>query len=188
MKRLLLFALLFTFILSSCFYWGKKPYTGDPLMQKVWGWKPVYALDTSYRVVAFKEAQPVVTPGKIYVKDNYIFQCEVGKGIHVIDNTNPKTAHRIGFIEVKGCEEISIKGDYLYTNNYFDLVTIDLHSPQQVKIVNRIPYVFYASATGQFHTWQEPTDTGWFDCSHYYTDSTIVSWKQDSIYPYCRKN
>src|SRR5690349_628459 len=131
MKRLnfpipaLLFMIIILFSFASCFDFGIKPH---PVYMETrrWAWKPVYALDTSYRIVTYTNAQPVVNAGKIYVKDNFIYQCEIGAGIHITDNADPASAKRIGFISIPGCEEISIKGNVLYTNNYYDLVAIDI--------------------------------------------------------------
>lgn len=182
--RTLCLAALITVLFSSC--WGfntrEAPYIPAT---KHWAWVPVYSLDTSYRAVSYKPAQPVEHAGKIYVKDNFIYQCETGSGIHVIDNTDPKTSHRVGFIEVKGCEEISIKDNFLYTNNYYDLVTIDIGTPQQARVVSRVRNAFYSSTSAQYHTWEMPKDKGWFVCPQLYTDSVIVNWVRDSAYANC---
>ena len=47
-------------------------------------------------------AQNLENPGKIYVKDNYLFINELKKGIHVIDNTNPSLPKAISFIQILG--------------------------------------------------------------------------------------
>lgn len=168
-------------LVSSCF--PTEPV--KPL--KVWGYKPVYTADTAYRKIEYiPGAQPVAAAGKIYVKGNFIYQCETGKGIHIIDNTVPASAKRIAFIKVKGAEEISIKGDLLYTNNYYDLITIDISTPEKATIVARNRHAFYA-ASSQSHTWEQPEASGYFECPLYYADSVISGWVQDSIYYSCYK-
>jgi hypothetical protein len=103
-------------LLSSCF-WNTNERPVERLEKKL-AYKPLYAFDTSYRSIAYSsQPRPVMNAGKIYLKGHYIFQCETGEGIHIIDNTNPATASRIGFLSVKGAEEISIKGNFLFTNN-----------------------------------------------------------------------
>ncbi len=190
MKHLLhslLTALLIFFVcsLSSCWGFFNKPYT-EYTEPKRWAWKPVYALDTSYRTIAYDDARPVVNAGKIYVKDNLIYQCEVGKGIHITDNTNPSTAHRIGFIEVPGCEEISIKGNILYTNNYYDLISINISDLTKPTITSRTRNVFYGDS-GMPHSWEQPDSSGYYECAKFYSDSVIVKWVKDSVVSYCYK-
>src|SRR5687768_18002409 len=51
--------------------------------------------------------------------------------------SNPATASRIGFLSVKGAEEISIKENYLFTNNYMDLVVINIADFTNPVLVNR---------------------------------------------------
>ncbi len=172
--------------LSSCFGIYSRP---DPVIyieQKRWAWKPIYSLDTSYRMISYTDARPVEHAGKIYVKDNLIYQCEVGSGIHITDDTNPASAKRIGFIKVPGCEEISIKGNILYTNNYYDLISIDLSSPTHPQITSRTKDAFF-SGSGQPHTWEQPADTGYYQCPNIYSDSVIVKWVKDSVVAYCIK-
>jgi len=176
------FTLFLVLLLTSCF-----PKTTPPLPLKVWGYKPVYTADTAYRKVEYlPETKPVVNAGKIYVKDNLIYQCETGKGIHIIDNTNPANAHRIAFLSVKGAEEIAIRNNFLYTNNYYDLVTIDISVPEKSHVVARNRNAFYSGSTMQ-HTWETPDVSGYFECPQFYTDSVITGWVQDSIYRTCYK-
>jgi hypothetical protein len=107
----------------------------------------------------------------------------VGRGIHVIDNTNPAQADRIGFITVNGCSQLSIKGKYLYTNSLADLVTLDISNPAQVREVHRVPNAF--PELQYSYTLVQPTDTGYYTCPIY--DSVVVGWVKDSIYATCFK-
>jgi hypothetical protein len=112
-------ALFSTLLLLSCWKYNGHPYSEN---QKVWGNKPVYAAKTEVQKIFYdpnKHAYQI--PGNIYVFRNFIFQVDVGHGIHVIDNTVPVHADRIGFITLAGCQQISIKGSYLYTNSFKDL-------------------------------------------------------------------
>lgn len=173
-------------IFTSCFDFGWRN-VSPPEYTKVWGYKPVYTADTSYRVVEYiPYAQTVENAGKIYVKGNLIYQCETGKGIHIIDNTIPSGAKRIAFLAVKGCEEIAIKGNFLYTNNYYDLVTINISVPQNAQVVARTKDAFYASSS-VLHTWETPPQPGYFQCPQFYRDSVISGWVQDSIFASCHQ-
>lgn len=155
--------------------------------QKTWGSKPVYAaIDSAKEILYDPAAHPVINAGNIYAFNKFIFQVDVGRGIHVIDNAVPSKAERIGFISIKGCEQVSIQGNYLYTNSYSDLVTIDISNPVNMKIVSRLPntfpdyYVDYPLA--------EPEESGYFECPQFYSDSVVVSWVKDSVYMNCYKN
>src|SRR5579875_2026250 len=130
-------------LLSSCW----KPYGvgTNPANSgtKVWGFKPVYATEQAAKKIAYiSGAQPVVNGGNIYAFRNYIFQIDPGLGIHVIDNSSPAAAQRIGFITVKGCSEISIKDNKLYTNCYDDLVVLDFTNLSNVQEYSRLRGVF----------------------------------------------
>jgi hypothetical protein len=184
MKYVFAFALML--LLYSC-YWTR-PYEGpiEPQMplQKVWGNKPVYAAADVAREIAYTpQKQPIGQAGNIYAFGYYIFQVDVGRGIHVIDNSDPAQAERIGFITVNGCAQLSIKGKYLYTNSLTDLVTLDISDPAHVQEVSRV-----ASAFPEFqynYPMVQPGDTGYYECPRY--DSVVVSWVKDSIYASCYK-
>lgn len=189
MRNRLLFLLLFAITLSSCFKLFDRKYDlyEDPYKVR-WAWKPVYSVDSSYRKLSYQNSPaPVKNAGKIYVYGKYIFQADMGSGIHVIDNTIPAEAKRIGFLAVNGCEEIAIRGRYLYTNNYYDLITVDISNPIEAKEVSREKNAFYTPNLPVNHTWELPPDTGWYACPSYYADSVLVSWVKDSVYAQCQK-
>lgn len=81
----------------------------------------------------------LVTPGKIYCKGDFIFINEKYKGIHIIDNSNPKLPRQVGFINAPGCLDLAIKGNMLYLDNAVDLVAFDLSSKT---VTERIKNVF----------------------------------------------
>ena len=171
-------------LLLSCW----KPYgeyDNSTYGNKVWGYKPVYATEAVAKKVSYTPgARQVISGGNIYAFQNYIFQIDPGLGIHVIDNHQPSAAHRIGFINAKGCSQISIKEDKLYTNSYDDLVVLDFSDLNNVKEYSRLKGVFteyrYGSPIAQ------PPTSGYYECPHY--DSLVVGWVKDSIYQACYKN
>ena len=148
---------------------------------KVWGYVPIYGSDSSAKKILYEAgAKAVVMPGNIYAFQNYIFQVELGLGIHVIDNTNPSVASRIGFITVRGCSQISIKNNKLYTNSYDDLVVLDFTDLSNLHEYSRLRGIFteyrYDSPLAQ------PPSAGYYTCPRY--DSLVVGWAKDSIYQY----
>lgn len=92
--------------------------------------------------IAFQNAKPIVQIGKIYKKGSWVFITEKYKGIHLIDNTNPASPVKAGFIRVPGCIDIVMKNNSILADNSVDLVTIEISSLPQVKVVSRLRNVF----------------------------------------------
>ena len=87
-------------------------------------------------------AQDLENPGKIYIKDNYLFINEVKKGIHIIDNANPSSPKAIAFIQILGNIDIAVKDNILYADSYTDFIALDISNPLDVKEVSRTNEVF----------------------------------------------
>lgn len=95
--------------------------------------KPIYETLASFRKkVQAVSPQPIVNTGKIAKQGQYIFISEPYKGIHVIDNTNPKSPQNISFINIPGNEDMAIAGNTLYADAYADLVSFDITDPAHV--------------------------------------------------------
>lgn len=86
----------------------------------------------------------IQTAGKIHIQGNYLFVNEKYKGIHVFDNSNPKSPLNIAFLNIPGNVDLAVRGNYLYADNYVDLIVLDisnLNSPVEVaRIKNIFPY------------------------------------------------
>jgi hypothetical protein len=147
---------------------------------KTWGYKAVYGPDSIAKKIIYSPNPQVVTNGgNIYAFQNYIFQVDPGLGIHVIDNSTPSSAHRIGFITVKGCAQISIKDGKIYTNNFDDLVVLQFIGLNDVVELSRLKAVFTESKLA------EPPLSGYYECPR--PDSFVVDWKKDSVFQRCYK-
>jgi hypothetical protein len=104
---------------------------------------PVYmSYDDLRAAVKTTAATDLVNPGKIYFKDGYIFVNEEMRGIHIIDNRNPRSPQKLRFIEIPGNVDIAIKNNILYADSYIDLVAIDISDIANPMEVNRIKDVF----------------------------------------------
>lgn len=104
---------------------------------------PVYMSYEDLRAaVKITSARELENPGKIYFKDGYIFVNEELKGIHVIDNRNPRNPQNMGFIEIPGNVDIAIKNNILFADSYIDLVAIDISNVTNPKEVHRVEKVF----------------------------------------------
>ena len=104
---------------------------------------PVYVSKDDVKAnVKSNVPRQVENPGKIYIRDQYLFLNEVDRGIHVIDNSNPSHPKNIAFINIPGNMDMAVKGNILYADLYSDLLAIDISNPQQVKLKNYIDNVF----------------------------------------------
>jgi len=86
--------------------------------------------------------EAIEEPGKIYVYQDYIFVGDVDSGIHIIDNSDPKSPKAIKFIEIPGNEDISVKDNFLYADSATDLVVFDISDINNVSIIERLEDVF----------------------------------------------
>lgn len=104
---------------------------------------PVYMPFNEFRSSFLKSAPvEIVHPGKIYIKDNFLFVNEYGKGIHVIDNSDPANPEKIAFYEIMGNVDMAIKGNILYADSYIDLVAIDISDINNPKEKGRLENIF----------------------------------------------
>lgn len=147
----------------------------------VQGYAPVYEASASARLIKADTPRNIVKGGKIYVKGSTLYQVEIGKGIHVINIADAANPVKKGFIQVLGCQELSIKGDYLYTNNLNDLVAIDISNIAAPQVKDRV--------ANTFHIVDEsvPPTNGWYECTDA-AKGTVIGWELKTLeYPQCRK-
>jgi hypothetical protein len=77
-------------------------------------------------------------PGKIAYKPPYIYVNERYKGIHLINNSDPRNPRKEGFIVAPGCIDMAVKGNILYLDNAVDLVAFDLTTKQVSKRIKEV--------------------------------------------------
>jgi len=135
---------------------------------------PVYMDFDEFRSsVKFKGAEDLGTTGKIYFKDKYVFINELYEGIHIINNTDPTNPVNVGFIEIPGNVDISIKGNYLYADSYIDLVVLDINDINNPIEVERVENAFPNS----FPVTDINYPTAPVDCSQ----GVVVDWKIEDV-------
>ena len=111
--------------------------------QKYSYFEPIYTTAAEIRAsVGVVAPQEIKEAGKIYIKDNWLFVNEVGKGIHVIDNSNPKAPVTKNFLNIPGNYDLAVKGNILYADSYIDLLAIDISDKSNIKIVKRLEGIF----------------------------------------------
>jgi hypothetical protein len=87
-------------------------------------------------------AYEIQTAGKIYIQGNYLFVNEKYKGIHVFDNSNPAAPVNLTFIDIPGNVDLAVRGNYLYADNYVDLVVLDISNITSPIEVARVKDIF----------------------------------------------
>lgn len=180
---------MFVVSLSSCDPFGIVTINGEeetPIPEpvrpeKIEGYAPIYGKIEDAAKIKSAGPAAIINEGKIYVKDNLLYQVETGKGIHVIDIKIPSSPQKIHFIEVAGAQEMAIKNNKMYTNNLNDLVVLDITNLNDVKLLERV--------TGVFHIFdaQSPPTSGWYECVDA-SKGDVIGWELKTLnYPNCSK-
>jgi len=97
--------------------------------------QPVFA-NRSDVLANIKSSEPrlLENPGKIYVKGKYLLINEINKGVHIIDNSDPRNPVNTAFINIPGNLDIAMYGSYLYADLSSDLVAININDPLNAKL------------------------------------------------------
>jgi len=149
---------------------------------EILGYAPVYGSVVDLTEIKSEAPRPVVNAGKIYLYQNMTFQIENGEGIHIINCADPSNPVRTGFIKVKGCSEISIRNNILYTDNHRDLAGIDISQINAIQVVSRIEKVF--PGVNQEYP---PVEGVFFECADA-AKGTVIGWTQKMLTnPKCKK-
>ena len=105
--------------------------------------KPVYKTRAEVQASARSiTPEDISTPGKLFIRGNFAYLNEVDKGIHIIDFTNPASPKNISFLRIPGCQDMAVRGNYLYADCYTDLVTVDITDPRNAVVKQFIEGVF----------------------------------------------
>jgi hypothetical protein len=148
------------------------------------GMKPVYYSYDDFSELRSGTPIPYGDLSKIVAAGNYVFINEVGKGIHVIDNTNPESPIKIYFWYILGNTEFTINNNVLYANNGKHLLTIDISDFGNISLIKVIKNQY------------EPEDlelypenyTGYFEC-YDGSKGILLRWERSLIVnPYCETN
>jgi hypothetical protein len=115
----------------------------DTGMKKTIIFTPVFKTSDDVRAaIKSDNAVGISHPGKIYVLGNYIFMNEIGRGVHIIDNSNPASPVNKAFIHIPGNEDIAVKGNILYADCFTDLMVIDVSDPSNISLKTYVPNMF----------------------------------------------
>ncbi|MEQ1553544.1 MAG: hypothetical protein ABL929_05160 [Ferruginibacter sp.] len=143
---------------------------------------PVYVNSPDVKVITWQTPQAIVNGGKIATIGNKLYQVETDKGIHIIDITNPSAPIKIGFIKNNLCRELTLKGNYIYTNNLTDLVVLDVSIANSVTVTSRVGNAFPDLAL------QYPPHTNcYFECADA-SKGIVLQWNLQQVdNPKCKR-
>ncbi|HTR31292.1 MAG TPA: hypothetical protein VMH27_18600, partial [Puia sp.] len=106
-------------------------------------YEPIYAPKASVlAAINADPGTPVSQPGQLYIKGSYIFLNDVDRGIHVIDNSDPRHPVQTAFLNIPGNLNIGIRNNILYADMYADVLAIDISNLHQVKIIGMLRNFF----------------------------------------------
>ncbi len=80
--------------------------------------------------------------GKIWYDQGFLYVNVVNEGVVVINNYNPKSPRKVGFVQIQGNVDLAMKGTVMFANNNQDLVAVDISDLKNVKELARISNVF----------------------------------------------
>lgn len=109
---------------------------------------PVYMNPIDFRnAVAVEAPRDLKNPGKIYVKDDYLFVNEVAKGVHVFDNADPANPIALAFINAPGTYDLAVNCDKLYLDSSTDLLVFNISDPAspqfEDRVENALPHIIF---------------------------------------------
>lgn len=147
---------LLVLLVFLLFFSGTNSFTID-------GYKPIYIPKEEAKEIKLLGPRDVVTQGKIYIKDQFIYVGDVNLGVHIIDNTDPQHPQKVSFLQIYGNHDIAIKGNTMYADNLDDLVSIDISDRLNPKVINRVEGVYklinqHYPENMPYHTFFECTD------------------------------
>ena len=164
--------LLLVLVVSSVFLSCNKDNGDESLYANYLVATPILMSQTEFRnSVDILPPQPIQESGKIYAYKDYIFVNDKYRGVHVIDNSNPKSPKKITFIKIAGNVDISVKDHFLFADSIMDLMVFDISDINNIVKVKRLENVLQ-----QYLVW--PMEADIFDWQNTSAGDKIqVGWE-----------
>jgi len=96
------------------------------------------SLDEIRNNVQIESARSTNSDGKIYVTAKYLFYIAQEEGVHIFDNQNPSNPQNIAFIRIEGLHDIAVKDNYLYADNFRDLLVFDISDINTISLAQTL--------------------------------------------------
>lgn len=137
MKNLFITLSLVIFVFSSC-----EDKVTETVTYKIN--EPIFMPEATFRssVKVSPQPQAINVLGKMCFYNGYLYISEPEKGIHIVDNTVPSNPQLVGFIELLGNADLSIRNGLLYADSFIDLVWFDIIDPSKPILKGRLENVF----------------------------------------------
>lgn len=152
LARLMIIALLLAFIgsiLQGCTDKCETYYTYTE-------YEPVTVnLQQMRNSVKMEGSQALHQPGKLYLRDPWLFISEAGEGIHIIDNSNKENPVTKAFLRIPGCFDMAVSGNILYADSYTDLLAFDITDVENIRELDRQEDIFKSRVDHQYILTQE---------------------------------
>ncbi|RED97976.1 hypothetical protein [Marinoscillum furvescens] len=139
--------------------------------ESVMGFKPIYA--DGDQQLALESARAIELAGKIYAYQNLLFVNEVGKGVHIFDNTDPKNPTNLRFLSIPGNNDVAIKKGVMYADSYNDLLALEV-TQDTVLLLKRIESVMGFSEEYPFE------NNSYFECVDP-EKGKVVGWERTEL-------
>lgn len=140
------------------------------------GYTPVYEDMADLITVTYQpQGQAVQNGGKIYLLGDTLYQVETDKGIHVLDVSDKATPKNTGFIAIRGCREVAVQGNIIFTNNYTELLALRLDA-NGLNVLKRVPE---AIAPDNFQSL--PPERGYFECPIQIPGKRVTGWRKTEL-------
>ncbi|WNJ16030.1 hypothetical protein [Pontibacter sp. G13] len=151
---------------------------------------PVYLTQAEFlETVGVEAPREMAEPGKIYVKDDFLFVNELGRGVHIFDNKNPQSPQAIAFLNVPGASEVAFTCDQLIVDASTDLMVFDLTTPSQPVLASHLPNVLpqrlifngYTAdpSKGRIISWESRIREGNYECNQ----EIPTIWEMNAVDP-----
>jgi hypothetical protein len=154
--KYLIIACVVTFFCSCS---NDDKYNGDALFAV-----PVLKSKSAIRSsTSVNTARQTNADGKVYVTQSNLFYIAQEEGVHIFDNSNPTSPSNVVFLNIEGVHDIAVKGNYLYADNFMDLLVFDISNLNNITLVktleDAIDYYALFPAEAEFYDYTVvPTD------------------------------
>ncbi|MEM1325837.1 MAG: hypothetical protein AAGI23_07785 [Bacteroidota bacterium] len=94
-------------------------------------------------------ARTVENPGKIFVGEDFLLIGEEGKGIHVVDNRDPRNPTPLHFLNIPDSREFYVHEQTIYAESMYDVVKINIENIDQAVLESRAEFALADQINGE---------------------------------------
>jgi hypothetical protein len=124
----------------------------------------IQSLETLRNSISVEAPHETNSEGKIYVADQRLFYIAQEDGVHIFNNQNPASPQNIAFINIPGVHDIAIKDNFMYADNFVDLLVFDISDINNITLVKTVENViqFYPQypVEAEFYDWESYPEVG----------------------------